>query len=59
MPKRPQDHFQLKFQNASNPILISKKNAYLPLKFVLAGFMVDETSPTNTCWEIHRGKKSI
>lgn len=29
----PQDHFQLKFQNAANPILNQqkKKKAYLPL----------------------------
>ena len=51
--------FSIKISKCCKSNFNQQKNAYLPLKFILAGFMVDETSPTNTCWEIHRGKKSI
>lgn len=41
--KWPQDHFQLKFQTAANPVFKPQKWPTYPqmLKFVLADFMVD------------------
>lgn len=52
--KQPQNYFQLKFQNAIDPVLKSFTHKCYSS---LADFMVDETPPVNTCWEAYRGKK--
>jgi len=58
VPKWPQDHFQLKFQTAANPVFKPQKWPTYPqmLKFVLADFMVDETSPVGS---IQREKTNL
>jgi hypothetical protein len=46
------DCFRLKFQNAAKKGLLTHS-----VSFSLADFMVDETSPVNTCWEAYRRRK--